>query len=293
MIKKLKDSIQNCLNRFGYEMRSIKTDDLDVYKTHYGKNAIQEKAFYNIGAGDFRHPAWTNVDHDSDWYKGVQGDSISIDWDLLSLTPIRVEDNTAKIVYSSHTIEHITNDAAQNLFNEAYRILEPGGIIRLTTPNINLDYKAYKNNDRHYYYWISNYSNPQNMDRAKFNTPFNKASLQQIFLTHFATSASELHIDGAKERISDKEVDRVFKELSYEEALDHCLSKCDIEVQKKYPGNHINWWNIDKATRMLSEAGFKDIYQSGHGQSAAPVLRNTLLFDNTHPKISLYVEAIK
>ncbi len=32
---------------------------------------------------------------------------------------------------------------------------------------------------------------------------------------------------------------------------------------------------------------------SGYGQSYAPVMRNTSLFDSTHPKISLYVEAVK
>jgi len=44
---------------------------------------------------------------------------------------------------------------------------------------------------------------------------------------------------------------------------------------------------------MLRKAGFSKIFLSGYGQSFSPVLRNTDLFDNTHPEISLYVEAIK
>jgi len=81
--------------------------------------------------------------------------------------------------------------------------------------------------------------------------------------------------------------------MEYEEALNHCISKCSLEVQKKYPGNHINWWNKDKLFRMLRMAGFENIYLSGYGQSLSPVLRNTWIFDNTHPKLSLYIEAVK
>jgi hypothetical protein len=44
---------------------------------------------------------------------------------------------------------------------------------------------------------------------------------------------------------------------------------------------------------MLRESGFTEIYRSGYGQSFSPVMRDVDLFDNTHPKISLYMEAIK
>lgn len=81
--------------------------------------------------------------------------------------------------------------------------------------------------------------------------------------------------------------------MDYEEALNYCCSKCSIEIQKKYPGNHINWWNKKKIFFILEKAGFKKICLSGYGQSFCPILRDISFFDNTHPKISLYVEAIK
>ena len=121
----------------------------------------------------------------------------------------------------------------------------------------------------------------------------NKASIQQIFLYHFASGVSELHIDKTVPKISDGKLDELFSTLSFEDALNFCTSNCSLGVQKKYPGNHINWWNEKKAVKMLRKAGFKTIYRSGWGQSGFPVLRNTSLFDNTHPKISLYIEARK
>ena len=294
MRRHINQAIRKVFKAIGYDiyLYKRKQNDIDLYYGIYGREVVENRRFYNIGAGGFRHPAWTNVDHKSEWYTAAQG-NIGIDWDLLSLIPIPVEDNGAEIVYSSHTIEHVTDEAAQNMFNESYRILKKGGFLRVTTPNIDLDFRAYQENDRHYNYWIDSYSIPKRYQQLKLNKPMNKASIQQIFLYHFATTASTLVVDGSPERISDEELDRAFREMEYEEALNYCISKCSLGVQKKYVGYHINWWNKDKVFRMLRIAGFDNIYLSHYGQSFAPVLRNTLYFDNTHPKISLYVEAVK
>lgn len=55
----------------------------------------------------------------------------------------------------------------------------------------------------------------------------------------------------------------------------------------------MNWWNTEKAKKMLKRAGFKNIWKSGFGQSTSPVMRNTLIFDKQDPKDSLYIEAEK
>lgn len=284
--------IRKSFNTIGLDLKRLKKIDpnLKQYYALYPEDSVKNHRFYNVGAGLFRHPAWTNIDHFSEWYKGNITD---IDYDLESLKPFPIPDNSAEVVYSSHTVEHISNAAAQNLFNEAYRVLKPGGYLRVTTPNIDLESRAYLHNDRDYFYWIERYSQTPEIERINIDRPMSEASIQQIFLSHFASSACLLHKDGAKERITDEELDRVFREMPYEQALDYCISKCDPEVQKKYPGNHINWWNHDKMSRMFQQAGFEKIYRSGYGQSFCPVLRHTDYFDNTHPKISLYVETIK
>jgi predicted SAM-dependent methyltransferase len=289
----MKKILKKIINSIGYDVHKVNkesNDEYELYRVSYCRESILNKRFYNIGAGRFSHPYWTNVDHESDWYCNNCG---SVSYDLLSLDPLPIEDNTAEIIYSSHTIEHITDQAAQNMFNESYRALKKGGTFRIVTPNIDLAYRAYKNNDRSYFYWIEEYSILKNYSRVKYNKPLNESSIEQIFLAHFATSVSTLHCDGAKEGISDQELNRLFMEKDYESALNYCTSKCPIDIQKKYPGNHINWWNKVKAFDMLEKAGFQEIYLSGYGQSFSPVLRNTSYFDNTRPKITLFVEAIK
>lgn len=238
---------------------------------------------YNIGSGGFRHKDWTNVDHHSDWYNELQGKSIAIDWDLLSMTPIPIDSNSADLVYSSHTIEHITNEAALNMFKEIYRILKPDGLVRIQSPNIDLFYLRYLSNLR--IPWAD-------AKTPKLSIiPLKEASLQQSFVWCFATNASELHIDGSSERLNDSLIDKVFEQFDYEEALNFCISKTSLKKQRKYPGNHINWWNPVKTLKMLKSAGFKKYYVSSFGESNSQELRDTSVFDKGDKEISFYVEA--
>lgn len=290
----IKKQLLKLIRALGYDVKRIPKIDLKIYDLYFSKDSIDNKRFYNIGAGSFYHPHWTNVDFYSDWYSFNDKTSLSgIHHDLMTLKELPIENDSAEVVYSSHTVEHITDEAAQKMFNESYRILKKGGILRIATPNIDLEYRAYKDNDRSYFYWIDNYSMKKEIERVNITKPMNQASIEQIFLYHFAGSASELHGDGVKERISDDELKNLFSEKSFENAMNYCTSKCDVEIQSKYPGNHINWWNPEKMTKMFKEAGFTKIFRSGYGQSFSPAMRDVALFDKTHPKMSLYMEAIK
>ncbi|MBN2563463.1 MAG: class I SAM-dependent methyltransferase [Phycisphaerae bacterium] len=272
---------------------SSQSVDLSVYGQIYAPDSLEARRFYNIGAGSFRHPAWTNIDHASEWchYKENQCD---IDWDILDMTRLPVDDGTAELAYSSHTIEHVTDEAALHLFREAYRILKPGGALRVTTPNIDLYYRAYRENDRLFFYWEDepSYTSPELYKQLGMSAPLGSATIGQVFLYEFASSVSFLHVADIP-KITDDELASLFGRLGYEEALDWCTSRCPLELQRTYPGNHINWWNERKARRLLSAAGFEDVYRSSFGQSYVPVLRETRFFDNTLAKLSLYMEARK
>jgi predicted SAM-dependent methyltransferase len=268
-------------------------EDLEIYRQIHGDDAVDNRRFHNIGAGSFHHPAWTNVDSSSEWYAGHQAGRIGIEWNLFDLVPLPVESSTSEIVYTSHTVEHVTDEAAQHLLCEAHRVLAPGGILRVTTPDMDLECDAFLRGDRLFFTAFHPYDTPAEMERVKINTPISQTSLQQIFLHHFASSVSAIHVEGIPNPASDEEVDRVFAQMSRRDAFNHFTHKCPVEIQRRFPGNHINWWNWEKMSEFLSRAGFSDIWLSGYGKSHSPVLRNTRYFDNTHPAISLYVEARK
>jgi len=180
------------------------------------------------------------------------------------------------------------------MFNEVHRILKKDGILRITTPNIDLCYRALINNDIYFWKQMSDtYSTPKGMAYANICKPMNTVTLKQIFLYNFASQLSELTNKENKNKINDEELEKIFTKLNYEEALNFVIDKCLLNIQKKYPVDHINWWNKDKLFRMLSTAGFEEVYLSGYGQSLSPILRDTRYFDNTCPYLSLYIETRK
>lgn len=285
----------NAVQRAGWQVSRLDdgTADVETYKRNYAPESLRKRAFYNVGSGDFFHPYWTNIDHPSAWYTDEQSAGIDIAWDAETLEALPLEDERAEALYTSHTIEHLSDTAATNLFREAYRTLKPGGLFRVTTPNIALDFRAWRDRDPDYWYWAQWYSTLESARAVGALQPLSTASVQQLFVWQFASALSTLHIDGAGERLSDDEVDRLFTELSMEDALSSCTDRVPEEVHRRFPGNHRNWWTLGKAERMLQGAGFDDIRLSGYGQSYSPAMRNTVLFDSTHPRISLYVEAVR
>ena len=283
----IKQKVFGFINKTGYSLKPliVPKNDTQQYIKLYGIESVENRRFYNISAGghfDFgcgiHHPCWTNVDLNRNWKYGIQyNPKTDIAHDILTCSPIPVESNSAELVHSRLSIEHITDEASLYLFKEAKRMLKKGGILRLNTLNNYLDYVAFKNNDREFFYWFKNH---------------NAISIGQSFLEHFAASASLLVEEGAAERITDQEMEHIFSTMHYEDALDYCTARCPVELQNKYRRRHINWWTPEKLERMLKSAGFKTVYLSQAEQSMAPVLRNEYYFDNINNKTMLYMEAI-
>lgn len=252
----------------GFEIRRLPSVGVDDYVRLFGAAAVNEKRFYNVGAGAFSHPCWTNLDCASTWYETVQRDFI--EYNLMGVRPIPIPDGTAEIIYSSHVIEHIEEDAVARFFRECHRALRPGGILRITCgPDADLDLAALRRGDEDWFYW----------DRSA-------RPIEHKWLYHLATSLAP-HDGTHCHKFS---VAEVREALAQPDALDRLTGL--VHYQYKRPGNHVSWWNADKLLCFMREAGF-DAYRSGHGQSVCPVLRNTRFFDNTHPQISLYVEAVR
>lgn len=262
-----------------------------IYEKTFSDECLKSKGLYNVGAGSFSHNYWTNIDYQTDSYRQVQKPGF-INFDLMSLKPLPIDDDSAEFMYSSHTIEHISDEAVQNLLNECHRVLKKGGGVRLTTPNASLEYAAYLRNDLSYWKWsVDRYSKPGNWEKL-YTMPLNKASIHQVFLHHFASQVCNIDADNsASKKFSDEEIREKFRSQPGVETLDYFTKLCRFNPD--YAGNHINWWTHEKLIAFLQRAGFSNPYISGWGQSVFAPLRNTDYFDSTHPRISLYVEAIK
>ncbi|MGY6635644.1 MAG: class I SAM-dependent methyltransferase [Erythrobacter sp.] len=84
-----------------------------------------------LGAGSNGKPGWLATD----LRENAKNDgSPTI---ILDVTKqFEIPSDSFDYIYCEHMIEHITLKQGQHMLNECYRILKPGGIIRLVTPSI-------------------------------------------------------------------------------------------------------------------------------------------------------------
>lgn len=268
------DIIDKFFFKCGLSVKRLRNiNDIDLYRNIYGEKAVVQRAFYNIGAGIFNHPAWTNIDHYSKHYKQ---NFVHLDIDLENFDSFPINDETAYVVYSSHTVEHISMKASEKMFEETYRILKPGGFFRVTTPDATFFWDSLIENDKSIWRYL--FINQQYVDEH---------SIKELLVNYFATQVS------SNEVMMKRIIDDGRAKGKMNDVLDFFIYFCDIEKQRVNPGWHMNWWSIEKMKRILKKVGFGNVYESSYGKSKCPVLKNTTYFDSTHPHISLYVEAIK
>lgn len=286
----LKYKIRKLFNACGLQIHRYKEPilDMSVYRRLYDDNTLELKPFYNIGAGSFFHPLWRNVDFSNSWYKD---NKININYNLMELKPLPIESESAEIIYTSHTLEHITEDAVDNILHEAFRVLKRNGTIRITVPDTNVYYNAFVNNDMEFFRnSIKYYSDPNVVEELELN-PMCDATIGTIFLYYFAATVSPLTKYSSDNNLTDVELSEIFNKYSYSDALDLICRHCHFDPEKS--GYHINWMNADKIIKKLKKLGFSDVYASAYGQSRNAVLRDTKFFDNTVPEVSCYIEARK
>lgn len=99
----------------------------------------------NLGCGNIylAEDGWDNYDY-SPSHSSVQRANL--------LGPLPIQDESAELVYSSHFLEHIPYDLVRGFLSECYRILAPGGILRLVLPDLEelcQSYLLHRKNNEH------------------------------------------------------------------------------------------------------------------------------------------------
>jgi len=87
-----------------------------------------------IGCGGQLRDGWLNGNYES-WRKGT----IFLD----ASKPFPVDGGQFDFVFSEHMIEHIPHDQGMRMLRECYRILKPGGVIRISTPDLQFLFNLY------------------------------------------------------------------------------------------------------------------------------------------------------
>ncbi len=80
----------------------------------------------NLGCGPVPLEGWVNVDI-------ARAPHIDVVWDLRRGLPFA--DSSCSAIFSEHVIEHLAREDAEKLLVECHRALQPGGVLRLSTPD--------------------------------------------------------------------------------------------------------------------------------------------------------------
>ena len=115
--------------------------------------------YLNIACGNtfIKNKNWTNIDFSSN-DKSIKKVNI--------LKGLAFESNTFDVVYSSHFVEHIPNDQLPSFLKECKRVLKPGGIIRIVTPDFNFLCSEYLKNYQNNYFKKSDFINALMIDQC-------------------------------------------------------------------------------------------------------------------------------
>jgi predicted SAM-dependent methyltransferase len=94
----------------------------------------QSNLLVNLGCGYNALRGWINVDI-------ARGSQVDIVWDLRKGLPFA--DKSCSAIFSEHVIEHLSKEDGENLLRECFRILQPEGVLRLSTPDAGKFLRSY------------------------------------------------------------------------------------------------------------------------------------------------------
>lgn len=115
------------------EDRRLKKQISDLLSRHPGKVML------NVGCGTDYKEGWINIDNNSD--NNIE--KLELNWDLRY--PLPFEKNSVDVIFNEHFIEHLTVKEGQQAIKDFMRVLKPGGVVRIATPDLEIAIDKYIN----------------------------------------------------------------------------------------------------------------------------------------------------
>lgn len=266
--------------------RSIAEDSETKKKKNVIQNYSDSSRFLNVGGGNFVRDDWRVLDYYSDHYSY---DKIFIDYpiDLEELEQWPIESDSYDLVYSSATLEHLSDDAIENTLKESYRILKPGGGIHITVPDTELAFEKYRNRDIQWMQEIRG-AGEEGEDLGYSSEYIPEHFLIGWFATAYVREEVN-HKNGLESFL--QTVRKDVEKLEFKDFIEKYKSGLPVDVHRRHPGGHRNWMTEDRVRGLLSDAGFEEIERVYARQSRFTELCHEG-FD-PRPQWSVHVEAIK
>jgi predicted SAM-dependent methyltransferase len=228
---------------------------------------LSSKRYLNIGCG----ANWTGVN------------TISLDFDPATCD-VGLDLNTAERlpfpsfrfqgIYSSHCFEHLQEARVVFWLSECYRVLEPGGVLRLSMPDIESYFDAYEKRDAAFFDWI------------RGSAHYMEDSWLRLIVRAFA----EPTVDS----FTDDELYEMYSSMPLGQFLEFFKNRQEAITDQRLllPHVHKSWWSASKISGLLSELGFVDVRPTSPMGSSCKEFTDDR-FRYKHPGMSFFVEAIK
>lgn len=104
-------------------------------------HASGDPLLLNLGSGTYNAPGWVNVDL---WgLHALWGVHPDVVWDLRR--PLPLPDGSVDAVFCEHVLEHLPAAVGLAAMDQAFRLLRPGGVVRVSVPDFGrwaVDYAA-------------------------------------------------------------------------------------------------------------------------------------------------------
>mgnify|MGYP001263031083 CR=1 FL=1 len=125
----------------------LKIELLSFFGRLFSKKVINtDKKYLQLGCGDnYNNDSFIHCDFYTRDFFNIFKKKNFLCLDLRYKLPFN--DNQFEGIFSEHTLEHLYPSEALKLLNEIYRILKPGGILRLVVPDLKIYINYYNNKD--------------------------------------------------------------------------------------------------------------------------------------------------
>ena len=136
-------------------------------------NLPDNKKNIHLGCGTINHPDFINVD--LRWYKHIHYHK-----DISDLKVFK--ENFADLIYVCHCLEHISHTKINDTLKEWFRVLKPGGILRISVPDFDKILFIYQNTSNNLDAILHPLLGAQNFKYNFHYSAFNKKNLSQYLL---------------------------------------------------------------------------------------------------------------
>jgi SAM-dependent methyltransferase len=132
--------IQQAIEQLRTDLASLRGPYLGQQLQSLGVNQASQHLQLHIGSGPYNLEGWINLDIFPAQL------STNVLWGL------PFTDGQCRYVFLSHLLEHLFYPTdAMGLLEEIYRILEPGGVVRIVVPDIEQCLRAYQENNKAFF----------------------------------------------------------------------------------------------------------------------------------------------